>query len=140
MNKEKLKRLAVGVGLPAALLTVGLLLFIFQPDIGCPVYQLTGLYCPGCGTARALTALAYGKLGEAAGYNPLLIVLLPFGAYLALGEYISYVFGKKIPMPNFKVSHIIIFVCLIALYTLLRNLPFYPFTLLAPICPPLTVH
>ena len=41
---------------------------------GCPLYELTGLYCPGCGLTRATHALLRGHFGAALGYN----LLLPF--------------------------------------------------------------
>ena len=35
----------------------------------CPLYELTGLWCPGCGLTRATHALLRGHLGAAFGYN-----------------------------------------------------------------------
>ena len=40
----------------------------------CVLHQWTGLHCPGCGTTRALSALAHGQLWNAMRSNPLLIV------------------------------------------------------------------
>ena len=37
--------------------------------IGCPVYQLTGLRCPGCGNSRAALALLQLELVTALQYN-----------------------------------------------------------------------
>lgn len=39
----------------------------------CPVHALTGLYCPGCGTTRAASALVNGNVLLAWRQNPLLI-------------------------------------------------------------------
>ncbi|GIG76974.1 membrane protein [Planotetraspora kaengkrachanensis] len=47
----------------------------------CPLYFLTGLYCPGCGALRAVHDLAVGDLHGALGMNPLLVVAVPFAAY-----------------------------------------------------------
>lgn len=47
----------------------------------CPIHHLTGLSCPGCGSQRALAALAEGRVAEAWSHN----YLLPFAlAYLIL--------------------------------------------------------
>ncbi len=35
----------------------------------CPLYELTGLWCPGCGLTRATHAVLRGNLGAAFGYN-----------------------------------------------------------------------
>src|ERR1043165_6822442 len=54
---------------------------IFPP---CPFYWLTGLYCPGCGSLRALHFLFHGQLCAALGMNPLLIFSLPLLGVLFL--------------------------------------------------------
>jgi hypothetical protein len=43
----------------------------------CPFLALTGLYCPGCGSLRAIHALAHGHLGEAFGLNVLTVLAVP---------------------------------------------------------------
>jgi hypothetical protein len=51
----------------------------------CPFLFVTGYYCPGCGSLRAVHALTHGHLLEAVDRNPLATALLPvliFG-YLA---------------------------------------------------------
>lgn len=47
----------------------------------CPLRAATGWPCPGCGSGRALTALAHGELAAALAWNPLAVVaLVAFGA------------------------------------------------------------
>lgn len=48
----------------------------------CPFYALTGYYCPGCGTLRAIHELTRGHLVQAAGYNMLTVVMLPVLGYI----------------------------------------------------------
>lgn len=43
----------------------------------CPSYALTGLYCPGCGTLRAVHDLWHLDLAGAFSMNPLAVLLLP---------------------------------------------------------------
>jgi hypothetical protein len=40
----------------------------------CPFLFLTGRYCPGCGSLRAVHALVHGDLGAAIGLNVLTVV------------------------------------------------------------------
>lgn len=40
----------------------------------CPFLALTGLYCPGCGSLRALHALGHGDLTTALGLNVLTVL------------------------------------------------------------------
>lgn len=45
----------------------------------CPFLYLTGYYCPGCGSLRALHDLvAHGDLAAALRRNPLTVVMIPF--------------------------------------------------------------
>jgi hypothetical protein len=43
----------------------------------CPLYYATGIYCPGCGSLRAVNDLTHGHLAAAASSNLLLVGLLP---------------------------------------------------------------
>lgn len=42
----------------------------------CPFLGLTGAYCPGCGSLRAVHALAHGDVAAALARNPLTVVAL----------------------------------------------------------------
>lgn len=43
----------------------------------CPFYALTGFYCPGCGSMRALHFLTTGDLSAAWSMNPTLVLTVP---------------------------------------------------------------
>lgn len=98
----------------------------------CPFRALTGFYCPGCGTLRALHQLLHGNLGAALWLNPLTVLALPFLGY-ALFSLLTEVFkGRSLPpilrSPMFTR---LIFLVVMAFWAL-RNIPLYPFTLFAP--------
>ncbi|MDR1431858.1 MAG: DUF2752 domain-containing protein [Propionibacteriaceae bacterium] len=44
----------------------------------CPSLLLTGTYCPGCGSLRALHALAHLDFAGALGMNPALLLAIPY--------------------------------------------------------------
>ena len=50
----------------------------------CPLLAVTGLYCPGCGTLRAVHALAHGDVSTALARNPLAVLAVPVGVWLWL--------------------------------------------------------
>lgn len=50
----------------------------------CPFYAVTGAYCPGCGSLRAVHALAHGDVGTALDRNPLAVLAVPLVAALWL--------------------------------------------------------
>ena len=86
-----MRRLAIGVGLPAILIA-GCARLLRGGRLLCVFYELTGLYCPGCGSGRAALALLHGDPAAALGYNALFtLLLLPCGIVLAR-EYLRPVF------------------------------------------------
>jgi hypothetical protein len=112
----------------ALVLAGGLVVFYFFNPLNfhygprCALNSLTGMYCPGCGSTRALHQLAHGHLGAAFRLNPLAISLLPF-----LGYYIC-----RRDRSAVRPVWIWALVVTVVGFGLLRNLPFWPFTLLAP--------
>jgi len=67
------------------LLAAAVLLLLFPPERyafypRCPIFEATGLLCPGCGGTRALAALLRGDLSGAWRLNPLVVSLLPCAA------------------------------------------------------------
>ena len=70
---------AAGVGLAAAYVAGVLLVDPFEERaIGCPVHELTGGWCPGCGATRASWFVLHGELGAAFRYNALLLPAVLF--------------------------------------------------------------
>ncbi len=112
-------------------------LFLFNPArfsfyAPCPFHALTGLYCPGCGSLRALHQLLHGNLLVAFSLNPLMVSLLPFLGY-ALISYSMLIIRKR-PLPGSFLPAFWIWLLLgiILAFWVLRNIPFYPFSWLAP--------
>jgi hypothetical protein len=99
----------------------------------CSLYATTGLHCPGCGATRATHELLHGQLVRALRYNAMWVVTLPLAAYMALSEIRLVAAGR--PFPGNLARKPWLFLALGAiglLFFVLRNLPFYPFLMLAP--------
>lgn len=47
----------------------------------CPLYAMTGWYCPGCGALRAVHDLTFGNLPAAWAMNPLAVLAVPYLVY-----------------------------------------------------------
>lgn len=111
-----------------------LLYFFVEPknDIlpKCFFHELTGFYCPGCGVQRSFHAILHGHFLTAANFNLLFVLFLPLIIYFIL----VFVLDKKhsrssfVYKPNFSIAIVIIVVS----FWVLRNLPFAPFSWLAP--------
>ena len=123
-------RILVGLGVPAAGLALCVTLLRGWHSL-CLFYELTGLYCPGCGSGRAALALLHGRVGEAFGHNPLFMLLAPFLAYVLVREYLRFVFPgfglKPTRLPAWAGPAALV---LILAFWVLRNLPAFAF--LAP--------
>ena len=125
----------VTAGLAAC--AAGIYLYVFNPAGAavypiCAFHALTGLYCPGCGTGRALHQLLHGNVWAALRLNPLAVVLLPPVAYGMLSIGLQFVGLKPLPSKFIPAFWIWVLLAVILLYWVLRNVPCYPFTLLAP--------
>jgi hypothetical protein len=112
-------------------------LYLFNPATTslyptCPFFWATGCYCPGCGTLRALHQLLRGHLATAFGLNPLTVISLPVLGYWVVSEAKLAVMGYPVPKIALRPGTVGVLLILIAAYWVLRNLPFYPFTMLAP--------
>jgi hypothetical protein len=120
-----------------ALCAGGVYLYSFNPAGSgvypiCPFHALTGLHCPGCGTGRALHQLLHGNVLAAMRLNPLAVVLLPPLAYGMLSLALQFVGRKPLPGKLIPAFWIWMLLAVILLYWVLRNIPCYPFSLLAP--------
>ncbi len=105
---------------------VVILLFVFDPSETrifppCPSWTLFRIYCPGCGNARAFHNLLNGRFVAAFRLNPGMVILAPFLVALLVKPKWAY-------KPWVAWSAFIF----LMLYSILRNLPFWPFNLLAP--------
>ncbi|MBQ2945664.1 MAG: DUF2752 domain-containing protein [Clostridia bacterium] len=101
--------------------------------VPCFFYEITGLYCPGCGTGRAARDILALDFASAFSHNPLAVIFAPFLAYYAVKMLVFYLVGKDI-LPFFKLSIrlAVAIVASIFIFWILRNIPFFPFNLLAP--------
>jgi hypothetical protein len=98
----------------------------------CPFLWATNCYCPGCGAARAFHSLARGDLGAAMSYNPLLVLALPALGYVYISFLGGAFFDRRLPSTNRFRAWTWVVPFVLILYTVARNLPWEPFTLLAP--------
>lgn len=132
---KKTDLLYLGIGV--VMLALLPLYFLYDPNVpgtfpGCPFLHFTGLYCTGCGSQRALHALLHLDLLNVFRSNMLFLpALLIMGYHIitkVLGRltntnYHSFVYHTKTPRVIFIV---------VVVFTVLRNIQYYPFNALAP--------
>ena len=99
----------------------------------CVFYQTTHLHCPGCGTGRSLHFLLNGDFETAARFNIFSMVILPFLAVRGLVFVLRWALGYPPQRAYFIPAKVIwLLFAVIMAFWIARNLPWYPFTLLAP--------
>ncbi|PVW15300.1 DUF2752 domain-containing protein [Marixanthomonas spongiae] len=132
---DKTTKLLSTVGFLGA---VSMVFYLYNPVessffIPCPFHYLTGLHCPGCGSQRALHQLAHFNIYGAFRYNPLLVLSLPILFYS-----VGIVIYNFINQTKYRVSFfynnafIYAYFGMVVLFWVLRNVPYEPFTYLAP--------
>jgi uncharacterized protein DUF2752 len=99
---------------------------------GCLFAGLTGLYCPGCGTLRAIHALLHGNLAGAFGYNPLFTAALPVMAVAAVGRFIKLTRSGRIGEYRWASRVAFPMLGVVTVFAVLRNLPFEQLRWMAP--------
>lgn len=103
------------------------------PFIPCMFYKFTGLYCPGCGAGRACYAILHGQFYQAFRYNPLMIfVLLLLAVYFTARGLDWLITGGNHVDRHIPDKFLYWLLAVILIYGILRNIPCFPFYLLAP--------
>ncbi len=99
----------------------------------CPLYATTGIYCPGCGSQRATHALLHldiaGVLRSNVLFLPAVVVVLQHVFARFMRNYMQKPQYKSL-LDNPKAAWIVLAVVII--FFVLRNIPFAPFSYLAP--------
>lgn len=101
-----------------------------NPLPSCPLYALTGLYCPGCGSTRCLHSLVHFDLHGAMAMNPLLVISLPFLLLMLLNG--AGIRPRALDPLMRVLAHPVFWLVVLICYAVLRNLPWAPFAMLAP--------
>ncbi len=133
-------RLALALAGACGLLLALALLYRTPPEQSrfsppCMFHKVTGLHCPGCGATRAVYALLHGRPSDAVRKNVLFIAALPFIAFWAVRSMGRFVRGVPSPPSSGAVMRprvAMAIVVAVFAFAILRNLPWPPFTLLAP--------
>ena len=114
---------------PPAVVALGAILLLRFPPARysfyprCPIHELLGLQCPGCGGTRAVAAVLHGRFIEAMNLNTLVTLLLPFAAAYGILCYSRLLQRKPLRWPAPPPAIIYTALTLATIFTVIRKLP-----------------
>lgn len=124
------------IGLLIIILIIAILYFYINPSSAlfpkCPLYTTTGIYCPGCGSQRAFHDLLHLSFKEVIGHNILFLGGILVLAYHLTITLLNKYFNSDIKNLLYSKNTPKIILVIVILFWVLRNIPIYPFTMLAP--------
>jgi hypothetical protein len=139
MKKKRKKQKAIiertlAAGTVAAILAALVLVRQINPSEShlfpfCPFHALTNLNCPGCGATRGMHALLNGDVLTALRFNLLLVIFAPLIFYAVLSLLFFAMRGRGLAFPIKSPNAAWWFAILLLVFGVVRNLPFYPFTI-----------
>ena len=112
-------------------LAVILIYYFFDPSKSawfpkCPLRELTGYECAGCGVQRSFHAILHLRFVEAFRYNALFVFLILYFLILILLKYSESFRSKKTTLNNFFSKKWLYFLIIIVLlFSLLKNTDCY---------------
>lgn len=127
----------LNIGLLVAFIGLAVLFYLLNPtehDIfpRCLFNSLTGYYCPGCGSQRAIHSLLHLDFAGVVSYNFLFLPAFLLLIYHYLHPVLNRIFKWKLPNLFYMKNTPWIIFGVVILFFIARNIPVYPFSILAP--------
>jgi hypothetical protein len=130
------ERLFAGAGAAGMLAGAGAVAYFDPTTAGffpvCPLYSLTGFACPGCGLTRGFHALFHGDVLGALDYNALLPAFALLIGFFFASMVLTAVRGRGLSFDLLKPKYLWVFLVLLLVFGVVRNIPVYPFSILFP--------
>lgn len=98
----------------------------------CPLFSLTGFACPGCGLTRGFHSLFHGDIISAIDFNALIPVWVVIFGYVFVSMVLLAVRGRGLPMWPTRPKFLVVFLIVLVVFGVARNIPVWPLTILFP--------
>jgi hypothetical protein len=98
----------------------------------CPLYSFTGLACPGCGLTRGFHALFHGDIIPAIDFNLFTPVWAVIFSWVFVSLILLAVRGRGLNMWPTNPRFMYVFLGVLVVFGVLRNIPVWPLTILFP--------
>lgn len=122
------RALAAPVGVAAVAVTAAAVLHFRDPHSAgsygvCPMYALTGLWCPACGGLRAVNDLTNLDIGAAVSSNALIVPLIAVLVIAWIGWTVRRWKGTRDRMIVLRPTVTIVVLGVLVAFTVVRNTP-----------------
>ena len=118
----------------AILLAIGFTYLLIHELTGfsllCPIYQIFGVYCPGCGVGRMCVHLAHFELAQAFSSNCVVFCILPILLGALIFHAVRYVRFGEIKMYRVEKIGAWVLVAILLIFAVARNI--FPIDILIP--------
>ena len=94
----------------------------FGVGIPCVFHLITGLQCPGCGTTRMLISLLKLDFRAAWHYNPVVLVMLPFLAYIIIKDTVQWIKSGRTKNSRAENAIEIAMIAALVVFGIIRNI------------------
>lgn len=125
------KRIKAFMTAAVLLIAAGILYYfinkIFGLSIFCPIYKITGLYCPGCGITRMFLDIAELDFKCAFGHNMAVFISLPVIIYVLIKQSIRYIKSGTLMLNKFDEALVYVLIGILVIFAVLRNIPIFNF-------------
>ena len=131
-SRNRFKR-AIIVAYPTILIALLILVivyskFSFDAGVICPVKEIFGWECPGCGGTRMAVAMLNLDFYQAFRYNPFMFITLPAIGIIYVTQTIKFILHNEVS--NWLDKFLIAYAIMIVIYGIIRNIGI--FSWLAP--------
>lgn len=125
------------MGLLLLIIGIAVLFFVLDPTRHelfprCLFHSITGAYCPGCGSQRALHSLMHLNIAGVVSFNFLFLPAAVLILYHYIHPLLNHIFNWKLPNVLYLKNTPWIILAIVLAFWIIRNLPWYPFSVLAP--------
>ena len=121
--KQRAKKVII---ITAVIIVIGCVYAVFFKTTGigipCAFRLVTGLECPGCGMTRMCTSLLMLDFKAAWSYNPVIMCLLPVGAFLFYRGLKRYIVTGRNSTPKWEDGIITAMTVILLVFGVVRNI------------------
>ncbi|MBQ2676830.1 MAG: DUF2752 domain-containing protein [Clostridia bacterium] len=121
-KSSRYKHIAILTAIALAVATTVLVFAFAGVGLPCVFYEITGLYCPGCGNTRAAMAIVKLNFSEAFSYNAIFLIEYLYIIYVYVFCCLNYLKNKKFSYQSPAIALDITVLAVVVLWGVVRNI------------------